>query len=336
MVHRKLALGVPLNDMLTEWASPRKAKAIYGMTAGELAALSNLVRGTDGGIPEPQVDQLRLAAARWGVVRGPFTHAALGCKAMTVGYVAPECASATWKVMSANTPETINLIVTRVLRQWDETPPNLRKSANAETIMQMRKICSSFMVAKAAFQEMVPEDTFNAEWCRITEFFYAGTMDDGLGTASDEFPWPWDLAKVFPEIRTIIHRLDRDIEQKQLARHKELKEQVACATYTQLLAELQDDQRATCNYLEKLGVIKAHWSEQVVVYKRRRYDRGLETVRKVLSQRLMVHHGENLNHMMEYNVFKKKLSETWVSMKDTCLGLPKHVLNGYICHCVVC
>ena len=255
---------------------------------------------------------------------------------MTVGYVAPECASATWKVMSANTPETINLIVTRVLRQWDETPPNLRKSANAETIMQMRKICSSFMVAKAAFQEMVPEDTFNAEWCRITDFFYAGTMDDGLGTASDEFPWPWDLAKVFPEIRTIIHRLDRDIEQKQLARHKELKEQVACATYTQLLAELQDDQRATCNYLEKLGVIKAHWSEQVVVYKRRRYDRGLETVRKVLSQRLMVHHGESLNHMMEYNVFKKKLSETWVSMKDTCLGLPKHVLNGYICHCVVC
>ena len=328
MVHRKLALGVPLNDMLAEWANPRKAKAIYGISAAELAALTNLVRGTNGGIPEQQVDQLRRAAARWGVVRGPFTHVALGCKAMTVGYVAPECASTSWKMMSANTPETIHLIVTRVLDQWEDTPPNLRKSANAESIMQMRKICSSFMVAKLAFQEMVPEDTFNTEWCRITEFFLAGTMDDGLEAAGDEFPWPWDLAKAFPEIRTIIHRLDRDLEQKQLARHKELKEQVASATYTQLMAELQDDQRMTCNFLEKLGVIKVHWSDQVVVYKRRRYDRGLETVRKVLNQRLMVHHGESLNCLMEYNVFKKKLSEAWTSMKDTCLGLSKHVLNG--------
>ena len=45
------------------------------------------------------------------------------------------------------------------------------------------------------------------------------------------------------------------MEKKQLARHKELKEQVANATYTQLQAELQDDLRAACNYLEKLGVI---------------------------------------------------------------------------------
>jgi hypothetical protein len=204
VVRRKLALGVSLNDMLAEWANPRRAKTIYGMTAGELAAVTNLVKGDAGGIPEKEVDQLRQAAARWGVVRGPFSHAALGSKAMTVGFVAPECSSAMWKVMSANTAETINLIVTRVLRQWDDTPQNLRKPANGESIMHMRKICSSFVVAKAAFGELVPEETFAAEWGRLTDLFLAGTMDEGLLAASEEFPWPWDLAKAFPEIRMIV------------------------------------------------------------------------------------------------------------------------------------
>ena len=55
-------------------------KAVFGMGLAEARAVINLLS-----FPQTVVDMYAASAAKFGMTRGPITHAALGCKMLLVG-----------------------------------------------------------------------------------------------------------------------------------------------------------------------------------------------------------------------------------------------------------
>ena len=129
-------------------------------------------------------------------------------------------------------------------------------------------------------------------------------MDIHLAAAADNNPWPWDLSDI-PEFRSVLVRLQSDVESKQVKRNKELREQVQLATFTQLNEELSEDTQKLLQYYDRLGHVRLHWADQVTAYKRNRYNRGLEQVRQILDRRLPMMVTDPTGMSMEYATFKK-------------------------------
>lgn len=310
-LQRKLALGESLDKMVLQWQNPKVARAVYGMGIYESAAVLNLHKS----IPSETVQYMRLAATKYGMVKGPLTHAAIGCKAICVGYSADVCSTA-WKPMMVNTPEMVDMLVRRLVEGWVELPPGLRKSVTPDNVTAMQKVVAAFHIALHVFQTTVPADVFHTELPNIKAAFLSGAMDSQLSAAADTCPWPWDLNDL-PDFKHVIARLQTDLETKQLQRNRELREQVQQATFTQLQEELSEDCNKLTQYYDRLNQVRLHWGDTVTNYKRNRYNRGLDKVREVMTHTMAVTPVEPAGMPMEYASFKKGLSERNAAYKDT-------------------
>jgi hypothetical protein len=231
------------------------------------------------------------------------------------------------------------MMVNRLLEQWECLPALLRKPAMPDHITSLQKACSAFMLAKSLFAQLVPTEVMHQEWSNIERNFECGCMDDALVAAVDDGPWPWDLAASFPEVKAILARLERETENKHLARNRELRDQVQLATFTQLADELTEDIRKLTAYFVKLSEIRSHRADQVLAYKRKRYNRGLECVRKLLDRRLNMLLLDAGSTAMEYSAFT--LLDSLPFLKSACLAqlsLLLFLMSGYIfiytCLCV--
>jgi hypothetical protein len=145
----------------------------------------------------------------------------------------------------------------------------------------------------------------------------AGCLDQHLESASEECVWPWDLNAV-PEFRGILGRLDAEMQNKQLARNRELREQVQSATFTQMNEELALDVHKLNTYYNKLNEVRTHWGDKVICYKRNRHAKGLSKVRTMMTERLLMMTIVASNAPMEFSTFKKNLGDKYSSLKETC------------------
>ena len=76
-VKKKVALGISMDRLKEEWTTSRRGRNIYNIGVAESSAVANLING----IPAAAAEILQLAACKWGVVKGPMTHAGIGCEA---------------------------------------------------------------------------------------------------------------------------------------------------------------------------------------------------------------------------------------------------------------
>ena len=76
-VKKKAALGISMDRLKEEWTTSRRGRHIYNIGVADSSAVANLVNG----IPTAAAEILQLAACKWGVVKGPMTHAGIGCEA---------------------------------------------------------------------------------------------------------------------------------------------------------------------------------------------------------------------------------------------------------------
>lgn len=311
-LHRKLAVGESLDKMLQHWQNPKVARSVYGMGGFEAAAVLNLFKS----IPAHTVEVMRLAATKYGMIKGPLTHGAIGCKAICVGF-SPDVPSSVWKPMMINTEAMVDQMVHRLIDGWVDLPPGLRRSVTPENVAAMQKIVAAFHIAMTVFQTLVPADVFDQEHPQLMASFMTGSMDTKLAAAAESNPWPWDLNDI-PEFKAIIVRLRTDLESKQLQRNKELREQVHQATFTQLQEELNEDCMKLTAYYDRLSQVRKHWGDTVTTYTRNRYNRGLEQVRQILDQNLALVVVEPAGMPMEYASFKKGLQDRHSNLKDTC------------------
>jgi hypothetical protein len=311
-LQRKLALGESLEKMMQQWQNPKVARAVYGMGIYESAAVLNLYKS----IPAATVDYMRLAATKYGMIKGPLTHASIGCKAICVGY-SPDTCSSCWKSMMVNTPAMVDMLVHRLIDDWVALPVGLRRSATPDGVVALQKIVATFNIAVQVFQTVVPEDVFNLELPKLKVTFETGSMDLQLAAAADATPWPWDLTDLL-EFKSIIARLQTDLDTKQLQRNKELREQVQQATFTQLQEELNEDSVKLARYYDRLAQVRLHWGDTVTAYTRNRYTRGLENVRQLLDRNLALVVADPTGMPMEYASFKKGLQDRHANLKETC------------------
>lgn len=311
-LQRKLAIGESLDKMMQQWQNPKTARAVYGMGSYEAAAVLNLFKS----IPADTVNYMRLVAAKYGMIKGPLTHGAIGCKAICVGY-SPDTSSPVWKSMMINTDVMVDMLVHRLVDNWADVPPGLRRSVTPDGVVAMQKVVAAFHIAVQVFKTLVPPDVFDNELPKLKESFQSGSMDTQLAATAEANPWPWDLTDIL-EFKTILTRLQTDLETKQLQRNKELRDQVQQATFTQLQEELSDDTAKLIQYYDRLAQVRLHWGDTVTTYKRNRYNRGLESVRQLLSNNLALVVSDPAGMPMEYASFKKCIQDRHANLKDTC------------------
>lgn len=80
MLQRKILLGSSATDIVATWSNPKIVKNVFGLGAAEAAAVINLAMH----IPDECVKKLAKAVEKYGMVRGPVTHAAIGSDAFRV------------------------------------------------------------------------------------------------------------------------------------------------------------------------------------------------------------------------------------------------------------
>jgi hypothetical protein len=216
-----------------------------------------------------------------------------------------------------NAEHTVCLMVHRLVGDYDGLPASMRKPAGPDQITNYQKHCGAFLVVKQHFHLLVPADAVNTEWPAIENAFMSGCMDHTLGSAVDAGMWPFNMDSV-PEVKSILLRLEADIDQKQLDRHDELRAQVQAATFMQLKEQLDGDTRRLEVYFAKVHGIRQSWANTLIAHKRRRYAMGLERARKFMDERLLLHVVEPNGMHVEVNAFKKSFADNLPAIKDVC------------------
>ena len=155
-VKKKLLLGVSETDVINLWKDAKEVKSVYGIGQGEATAVVNLCRG----IPTEATDILKHAAAKWGVVKGPLTHAGIGCPAMTEGWGA-DMNTADLSQEFRNTAATVILMAKKAVKVYEESPPALRRPKGHKEIMELQLLCRGFEVSMHRVKKRLPESVYN-------------------------------------------------------------------------------------------------------------------------------------------------------------------------------
>lgn len=186
-----------------------------GLSPAEAAATLNLLKH----VPPTSVDKLQRAASRHGMWRGPFSHAALASPALRMGY-APKADNSEHAKMMVSDAETVDSMVVRLVSDWESAPMSLRKTALAETIVNIQKVCRIHQLVNAEFKRAVPDEIYTREWPSLDNMFGFGSFDEQYKTISIEQPEVINLHQI-PEIKCILAKVDKDLETHQLARRKD-------------------------------------------------------------------------------------------------------------------
>ena len=227
-----------LADAFLKSLSANKISNLLGMTVGEAAATETLKD-----MPEKTKLVLKGCASKHTMLKGPFSHNGIACHAFRVGYQ-PESAE-DWDM--TNTERTVHNIALHSYGRWLECPPQMRKSANNDTIMFSQKCCIAWEKYETAFQEQVPESVFREHIDHLTANFHSCMYDDVCHAAATAQKLPIDPRDI-SDMRVILARLDLDIERARLGRAKDLKDKVDDATFDEMCNDLLDDKGRSVNF----------------------------------------------------------------------------------------
>ena len=130
-------------------------------------------------LPPNAVQTLNKLASSYGMVKGPITHAGVASKALRLGYT-PRVEVNFYTEKLLNTPDTVDLILQRVVHDFLNVPTGMRTSAGDDTIQSLQKICRMYLLHVQELKSQLPESVFMSEINGLREAFFAGCFDDHL------------------------------------------------------------------------------------------------------------------------------------------------------------
>ena len=296
--------------MIALWRNPKTAREIFGLGPLEAQATINLMKH----IPDAAVAILAVSASKWGMVKGPLTHAALAAKEFTVGFTT-DCASPDWKRHMVNDCDVVVLMAMRLVKDWTDLPPAMRRPCGVEQVATLQKICCAFKLAMHRLEELLPGDN-QVDLSNMQDSFLAGNMDAALLEAVAAGPWPWDLQGV-AEVKAILAKFQADIDLKQIQKNQELKLQVATATFQQMRQELLDDEKKLDTFFARLALVRNNWGNLVITHKRKRYAAGLQKAKQVMGDRFTFMVAQPGGMATEFSSFKVKLNTALPTLSET-------------------
>ena len=203
---RRLKHGEKLSAVVGNFDSGKYPKSVFGMGPAESAAVINLVHH----LPLECREILGKAVAEFGIAKGPVTHAAIGSPNFRVGFQ-PELISEEWSVNMRNSEDSVVRTCKRLVEDFKQAPPGLRRSATAPDVAKMVRICKAFDLLMAELAAKLPGSAFDAEKPALVSLFEKRVFDDYLYSLSDECPATIDMSKV-SEISAIISKHKASVE----------------------------------------------------------------------------------------------------------------------------
>ena len=137
--------------------------------------------------------------------KGPISHAGLGSDLLALG-AGPDVSCPVWTQKMKNDSATVVLIATRVVSDYEELPPAMRKSAGPEMVAQLQRVCRCMVLAKTSLMQILSTEIFSAEWPGLMEKFMLKCMDHTLSQVSEICPEPWDLENIV-EFKAILSKI---------------------------------------------------------------------------------------------------------------------------------
>ena len=279
-LERKVMLGGIMFEAVHQLTTPKICKKVYGLGDQEAGAVVNLACN----MPKEVVHAYAAAVAKYGMVRGPITHGGLASSSITIGWQ-PELSDARWSSDMKNEASTIMLMCQRNLKDYDELPVGLRKSAGVHDIEQLQLICRALELSLMALKSVISDSTLQKHKPALQEAFMLKVLDSALLKAVDECPRPWDVCTL-PEFCNVVASEKAEVEAKSLERSAELQLQVAAATFAQMKQQIRDDKEAVQQFLMHKKKMLENWQHTIMTFRRRRYTTGLKRVREMMPQRL--------------------------------------------------
>jgi hypothetical protein len=181
---------------------------VLGIGRYEAKAVINLLK-----MNESLRRTLSSAAATYGVHSGPLNHAALASDALLDMYQ-PDMPVPAFRAKMKNLPSTSFLLGQRVVSDYVESPPQMRRTMNNDAVAIMQKITRAFELALDEFASQVSDKVFKAEEVSLRKAFMHKFMDDALLMKVDTCEEPFDLMSIM-EFRTILVRVRSHQQQVQ-------------------------------------------------------------------------------------------------------------------------
>lgn len=299
MANKKLRLGQRRDEILHQWQSPKLVKAL-GMGDAEAGAVVNLLCH----MSKSALDTLSGAAARFGMVKGPVSHAGLASHAFRLGF-RPDVVSPEWASHLTNTEAVINLMCERLVKDFAELPPSLRKSAGPSEVEHYQRICAAWLYSQSLFAERVPSSVGSPHIPSLISAFMLKGLDQWLRAVTDECPTPLELKSV-PEYGAVLQKLDYIMEQEVINRAAQLRQQVLAATFEEVSNQMNGDRKKLLSFFEACKQQRESIQDRIISYKRRRYLKGREAVKELMANNICVINTELMNGMAELGGFKTR------------------------------
>ena len=130
-------------------------------------------------LPAEAVQIFHRAAEKYGMWKGPISHAGLGSDLLALG-AGPDVSCPVWTQKMKNDSATVVLIATRVVSDYEELPPAMRKSAGPNMIAQLQRVCRCMVLAKTSRMQILSTEIFSAEWPGLMDKFIHKCMANTL------------------------------------------------------------------------------------------------------------------------------------------------------------
>jgi hypothetical protein len=328
-IKRKQCLGMNAGDILEAWENPKFLKEIYGLGPLEASAVKNLLLNMTDEI----VSFIAGCVAQFGIVRGPFSHAALGAAAMAIGF-RPELLLDDWSDACINSATTVEIMCTRMKQDYHEMHVGARRPISPSEVGNMQKICSSLLFAKTVLCKKIPADHMNAAWDGIFKAFLLKSMDAALLQAAESCPWPFEI-DVLPEFKSVMDKAAASMDDEARLKNLELRSQLMTATFESLRAELANDDKLLDKYWATMKERRQTAEVRVMQHTRRRYNLGLKRVNEHMMSRLCLVPDlpEEPRYIGDFAFFKHNLESQLPP--GTLLRGSQLVLFLVVCVCVV-
>ncbi|CAE7199295.1 unnamed protein product [Symbiodinium sp. CCMP2456] len=299
----------------------KEAATQFNLSRGESDAVENLLLH----ISPASREMLTKMSSTFGMVRGPITHSGIASKALRNNFHR-ESGIAFYQDKLGNAEGTVELILSRVHKDYINTAVGMRASASDDRIQQLQKICRMFQLFLELLETKLSEEAschfvFMAERPNLVESFMSGSFDDELLEQADKLPVPLDCAAL-PEFRHLTQRAANQLRSEELRKKKELQAQVDKASIQSLTEQVTQDVEALKVYDKSLAEAKELWGDMVQSYKRNRLNKGLTRVDEIMNTRLSVQtlevggpNGGFKSIPRHYNLFKSGAAKD-MDLKD--------------------
>ncbi|CAJ1374819.1 unnamed protein product [Effrenium voratum] len=287
-------------DAMSLMESFQKGVVGFQLSPAERSATCNLLVHMT---PAQRVHLAKIGST-YGMARGPFSHAAIGSKGMRTGWK-PQCESPWWQERMGNTTETVDLIIDRILKAWQNLPSGLRKTAEDATVLHTQKVVRTFQLHLEDLQSQLPAEAFAAEKAKLMEAFMLGGMDDALKQQADAQP-VLDCSTI-PEFKAVLERQESQFVIAAANKRQELKKQLESATFLSLMEDLKHDKDKVSTFATKLQLARSNWGQAVQAYKRARRNKGVERITHLMRSRLdikLIQENGLVDLPRLYNLFK--------------------------------